>query len=30
MFNYVHTETPYTFLGNSKGDHVGIRFQIDW
>ncbi len=30
MLNWVHSITDYTFLGKSEGDHVGLRFQIDW
>jgi phosphate-selective porin OprO/OprP len=30
MFNYIHSVSNYTFLGKSEGDHLGLRFQIDW
>jgi phosphate-selective porin OprO/OprP len=30
MVNYVHSITDYTFIGKSEGDHLGLRFQVDW
>ena len=30
MLNYVRSETFYTFIGTSTGDHVGARFAIDF
>ncbi len=30
MLNYVHSISDVTSFGAFKGDHLGMRFQIDW